>query len=61
MVKITKGEFKLSKISNSRQYPLRDNEEILGILLKDRTTKKNIKWATDNYEEFGFDLNSEQK
>ena len=31
--------------------------EILSILLKDRTTKKNIIWATDNYSSrgFGFD------
>lgn len=27
--------------------------EILSILLKDRTTKKNIIWATDNYESHG--------
>lgn len=28
-------------------------EDILAILLKDRTTKKNIVWATDEYEELG--------
>lgn len=27
--------------------------DILGIILKDRTTDKNILWATDDYEEFG--------
>jgi hypothetical protein len=27
---------------------------ILGILLRDQTTKKNIFWATDNYEHFGL-------
>ena len=33
--------------------------QVLDILLKDRTTKKNIIWATDNYSnlglKFGFD------
>jgi len=29
------------------------NENILKILLKDRTTKKNIIWATNDYVEFG--------
>lgn len=35
--------------------------EILGILLRDRTTLKNIFWATDNYEHFGdsYKFNSE--
>ena len=27
--------------------------EVLGILLRDRTTEKNIFWATDNYEHLG--------
>jgi hypothetical protein len=31
-----------------RKYP-----QILGVLLKDQTTGKNIFWATDNYEDFG--------
>lgn len=34
------------------------NDEILGILLKDRTTGKNIIWATGNY---GFDSDAEIK
>tara|TARA_R110002072_G_scaffold88982_4_gene199467 strand:- start:34 stop:1038 length:1005 start_codon:yes stop_codon:yes gene_type:complete len=35
--------------------------EVLGILLRDRTTQKNIFWATDNYEHFGdsYRFNSE--
>ena len=35
--------------------------EVLGILLRDRTTQKNIFWATDNYEHFGdsYKFNSE--
>ena len=28
---------------------------VLPILLKDRTTKKNIIWATDNYSQYGED------
>lgn len=33
---------------------LKFNSEILSILLLDRTTKKNIIWATDNYKDRGF-------
>jgi len=35
--------------------------DILGILLRDQTTQKNIFWATDNYEHFGdsYKFNSE--
>lgn len=35
--------------------------EVLGILLRDQTTQKNIFWATDNYEHFGdtYRFNSE--
>lgn len=35
--------------------------DILGILLRDQTTQKNIFWATDNYEHFGdsYRFNSE--
>lgn len=31
-----------------------ENLEILDILLCDRTTKKNIVWATNNYEKRGY-------
>lgn len=33
---------------------LDENLEILGILLCDGTTKKNIVWATNNYEKRGY-------
>lgn len=33
---------------------LNENLEILDILLCDRTTKKNIVWATNNYEKRGY-------
>lgn len=35
--------------------------DVLGILLRDQTTQKNIFWATDNYEHFGdsYRFNSE--
>ncbi len=29
-------------------------QSVLKILLKDRTTKKNIIWATDDYQEIGI-------
>lgn len=33
---------------------LNENLEILDILLCDRTTRKNIVWATNNYEKIGY-------
>ena len=35
--------------------------DVLGILLRDQTTQKNIFWATDNYEHLGdsYRFNSE--
>ena len=33
----------------SRKFPIRQHPEIFDILLKDRTTNKNIIWATENY------------
>lgn len=36
-----------------KSYPIRDNIDILKMLLKDRTTRKNIIWATDSYQDFG--------
>lgn len=35
--------------------------DVLGVLLRDQTTQKNIFWATDNYENFGdsYRFNSE--
>ncbi len=40
------------KLININEYPVRD---MLGALLKDKTTKKNIIFATDAYAEFGVD------
>ena len=39
------------------------SEEILEILLRDHTSKKNIFWGTDNYENLGngYEFNSEIK
>lgn len=37
----------------SRKFPLRKNPELVKILLKDRTTRKNIIWASDSYSEYG--------
>lgn len=41
-------EQKLNKIQNS------DTQKLLEILLQDKTTKKNIIWATDNYSKHGI-------
>lgn len=46
----------MKKLANSniiKSYPIRNNSSILKILLKDRTTGKNIIWATDSYEDMG--------
>lgn len=45
----------LSK-KKSRQFPLRKTPELIKILLKDRTTKKNIIWASDSYSGMGKDF-----
>lgn len=45
------SEYKIYKI-----YP-----DLLDILLKDRTTGKNIIWATDDYEYLGGDYNKEKE
>ena len=34
---------------------------VLEILLRDRTTKKNIRWATDNYIKIGENYNPEKE
>jgi hypothetical protein len=36
-----------------KESTLRQRGGLLGVLLADRTTKKNIIWATDSYKEFG--------
>lgn len=35
--------------------------ELLNTLLKDRTTGKNIRWATDNYEQYGEAYRADQE
>ena len=44
---------KLTKSNIIKSYPIRDNSDIFKILLKDRTTRKNIIWATDSYQDMG--------
>ena len=43
----------LTRLNTIKSYPIRDNGDILKILLKDRTTRKNIIWATDSYQDMG--------
>ena len=40
----------MSELINIREYPVKD---VLGLLLKDKTTGKNIIWATDEYASNG--------
>ena len=40
----------MDDIIQLNSYPLKTT---LGILVKDKTTKKNIVWATDGYMQFG--------
>ena len=40
---------------------LRIDPELLSILLKDKTTGKNIIWATDNYSKYGFSYSVEKE
>ena len=40
---------------------LRIDPELLSILLKDKTTGKNIIWATDNYSKYGFSYSAEKE
>ena len=40
---------------------LKIDPELLAILLKDKTTGKNIIWATDNYSKFGFSYATEKE
>lgn len=37
------------------------SEQALKILLKDRTTKKNIIWATDDYRKYGYSYKAENE
>ena len=38
----------------TREAIFRYNREIMSLLLRDRTTGKNIIWATDEYEQYGY-------
>lgn len=49
-------ENKENKRIKSRQFPIRKTPELINILLKDRTTNKNIIWGTDNYIGMGKDF-----
>ena len=49
-------ENKENKRKKSRQFPIRKTPELINILLKDRTTNKNIIWGTDNYIGMGKDF-----
>ena len=40
---------------------LRQTGDLLSILLLDRTTRKNILWATDSYEQFGKQFSSQNR
>ena len=40
---------------------LKIEPELLAILLKDKTTGKNIIWATDNYSKYGSDYSSDKE
>ena len=43
----------LTRLKTIKSYPIRENSDILKILLKDRTSRKNIIWATASYEDMG--------
>ena len=36
-----------------RRIDIKENKKLLSILLKDKTTNRNLIWATDNYEKYG--------
>ena len=40
----------MEKLIDLKAYPI---QEVLPLLLKDKTTKKNIIWATDTYKDYG--------
>lgn len=43
----------MEKLIDIGSYPV---VNVLGLLLQDKSTKKNIIWATDTYEELGEDF-----
>lgn len=48
----------INKIDIKENYIYKLDKELLAILLKDRTSGKNIIWATDNYLDRGFGYKS---
>lgn len=48
----------MSNLIDINTYPIR---ELLPVLLKDKTTKKNIIWATDAYNEYGYGFDDKQE
>lgn len=52
--------FETEKVDIKENRLLRLDTSLLEILLRDNTTKKNIIWATDNYEHFGFGYKSNE-
>ena len=44
---------KLTTTNVIKSYPIRGNSEILKMLLMDRTTRKDIIWATSSYQDMG--------
>ncbi len=49
------------KIDINSKYTYSLDERILKVLLKDKTTKKNIIWATDDYVKFGDGFTADQQ
>ena len=54
----TEEEIVLSELINIREYPVKD---VLGLLLKDKTTGKNIIWATDAYISNGLSFSDKSQ
>ena len=48
----------MTEIIDFESYPLRDT---IGILLRDKTTKKHIIWATRSYEENGIEFTADRQ
>lgn len=44
---------KLTRLNTIKSYPIREDRDILTVLLKDRTTRKNIIWGTTSYQDMG--------
>ena len=46
-------EYNEKKIDIKENKLLQENKKLLSILLEDKTTKRNLIWATDNYKKYG--------